>query len=192
MPLCPLDDQSSLITPPSRRRFLLGLGAAGLTTTATRVGQAQAPAPQVDHTIRIAATSLELAPGKAVRTTAYNGTVPGPTLRLKEGKPVTINVINDAGYPDLVHWHGVYLPSVQDGAVEEGSPIVPSGQSHLYSFTPRPAGTRWYHSHAMAGTDLNKSTYSGEFGFLVIEAAAGDPGRYDREVLLAAHHWEGA
>jgi FtsP/CotA-like multicopper oxidase with cupredoxin domain len=44
----------------------------------------------------------------------------------------------------------------------------------------------------MAMTDLNRSTYSGEFGFLIIDPAAGDPGRYDREVMLAAHHWEGS
>jgi FtsP/CotA-like multicopper oxidase with cupredoxin domain len=43
----------------------------------------------------------------------------------------------------------------------------------------------------MAGTDLTRSTYSGEYGFLIVEPAAGDPGRYDREIMLAAHHWEG-
>jgi len=113
-------------------------------------------------------------------------------LRLQEGKPVAINVVDESGYPNLVHWHGLFLPAVQDGATEEGSPIIAPGASLLYSFTPRPAGTRWYHSHAMAGPDLAKSTYSGEFGFLIVDPAAGDPGRYDREVLLAAHHWEGA
>jgi FtsP/CotA-like multicopper oxidase with cupredoxin domain len=111
---------------------------------------------------------------------------------LREGKPTKINVINESGYPNLIHWHGLYLPSVQDCAAEEGSPIIPHGQSHVYSFTPKPAGARWYHSHAMATTDLNKSTYSGEFGFLIIEPRAGDAGRYDREVLLAAHHWDGS
>lgn len=145
----------------------------------------------VEYTLRIAPISLELAPGKIVKTTGYNGTVPGPVLRLREGKPVAINVINDAGYPDLIHWHGLYLPSIQDGAMEEGSPIIAPGQSLIYNFTPKPAGTRWYHSHAMAGADLTISTYSGEFGFLIVEPAAGDPGRYDREVLLAAHLWEG-
>lgn len=163
-------------------------------TAASGSGRAQSPAPEpggnADHTIRIAPISREIAPEKVIRTTGYNGTVPGPTLRLREGKPVAIRVVNDSGYPNLVHWHGLYLPSVQDGAEEEGSPISPSGQSHLYTFTPRPAGTRWYHSHAMAGTDLGKSTYSGEFGFLIVEPAS-DPGRYDREVLLAAHHWQG-
>ena len=149
------------------------------------------PFGQADHTLRIAPLSLELAPGKTIKTTGYNGQVPGPLLRLREGRPVTINVINDAGYPDLVHWHGLYVPAVEDGATEEGSPIIPVGQSRLYSYTPKPAGTRWYHSHAMAMTDLNRSTYSGEFGFLIIEPAAGEAGRYDREVLLAARHWDG-
>ncbi len=160
---------------------------------ATRIGYAAGDPPmeKADYTLRIAPLSLELAPGSTITTTGYNGKVPGPVLRLREGSPVTIKVINDAGYPDIVHWHGLYLPAVQDGATEEGSPIIPVGQSHLYSFTPKPAGTRWYHSHAMAMTDLTRSTYSGEFGFLIVEPVAGDPGRYDREVLLAARRWEG-
>jgi FtsP/CotA-like multicopper oxidase with cupredoxin domain len=117
------------------------------------------PREPADYTLRIAPISLELAPGKTIRTTGYNGKVPGPVLRLREGRPITINVINDAGYPDIVHWHGLYLPAVQDGATEEGSPIIPVGQSLIYSFTPKPTGTRWYHSHAMAMTDLTRSTY---------------------------------
>lgn len=177
-----------------RRRFIQAAGTAGLLSTGKVLpanAQAQAYRRPADHTVRIAPHSHELAPGRTVRTTAYNGSVPGPVLRLREGKPVTIDVTNDSGYPNLVHWHGLFLPADQDGAAEEGSPIIQPGQALTYAFTPRPAGTRWYHSHAMAMTDLGRSTYSGEFGFLIVEPAAGDPGRYDREVLLAAHHWEG-
>ena len=47
--------------------------------------------------------------------------------------------------------------------MEEGSPVIVPGASLLYEFTPSFVGTRWYHSHAMAGTDLSRSTYSGEF-----------------------------
>ncbi|HZB55988.1 MAG TPA: multicopper oxidase family protein [Reyranella sp.] len=175
-----------------RRKFIQAVGTAGLMSAAPSAN-AQAPARRqpADHTIRIAPVSLELAPGRIVKTTAYNGSVPGPALRLREGRPVTIDVINESGYPNLIHWHGLFLPAEQDGATEEGSPIIQPGQSLTYAFTPRPAGTRWYHSHAMAMTDLTKSTYSGEFGFLVVDPAAGDAGRYDREILLAAHHWEG-
>jgi FtsP/CotA-like multicopper oxidase with cupredoxin domain len=193
MTLPPPVDRRSPLACFSRRRLLAAAGAAGLAAASGRLGQAQAPAPPaIDHTIRIAPISLEIAPGKIIKTTCYDGTVPGPALRLREGAPVAIKIVNESLYPNLIHWHGLYIPAAQDGATEEGSPIIPPGGSLLYAFTPKPGGTRWYHSHAMAMTDLARSTYTGEFGFLIVEPAAGDPGRYDREVLLAAHHWDGA
>ena len=189
-------DRSAPITGrrPSRRRLLIGAGAVGLASLADELSSfAQTPSPRTaDHRIRIAPISLEIAPGTVIKTTAYNGRVPGAPLRLREGRPVSIEVTNDSGYPNLIHWHGLFIPPDQDGATEEGSPIIPPGRSLRYSFTPKPAGTRWYHSHAMAMTDLNRSTYTGEFGFLLVEPAAGEPGQYDREFLLAAHHWKGA
>ena len=176
----------------TRREFLRTTGlAAGAILVSRKSLFTTEVEPAADHTIRIAHVSHEIAPGKVIKTTAYNGSVPGPVLRLQEGRPVSINVVNDSGYPNLIHWHGLYLPPEQDGTAEEGSPIIQPGDSLTYAFTPKPAGTRWYHSHAMAMTDLTKSTYSGEFGFLIIEPAGGNPGRYDREVMLASHTWEG-
>jgi FtsP/CotA-like multicopper oxidase with cupredoxin domain len=135
---------------------------------------------------------LELAPGKTIDTFAYNGVVPGPALRLREGREVKINIRNDTDVDDIIHWHGLYVPSFSDGAMEEGSPMVrPKGGMRRYTFIPKPLGTRWYHSHDMAKTDLTRSLYSGMYGFLIVEPAA-DPGRYDREFLLAVHHWEGS
>lgn len=171
----------------SRRALLLGASGAAVANVAAF---GQTASSKLDYTITIEPVALEIAPGKIIKTTGYNGKVPGPVLRLAEGKPVNIKVINNAGYDDIVHWHGLYLPAVQDGAAEEGSPMIRVGQSRIYSFTPKPAGTRWYHSHAMAMTKLNRSTYTGEFGFLIVEPTS-DPGRYDREILLAARRWEG-
>ncbi|HVE21185.1 MAG TPA: multicopper oxidase family protein [Acidocella sp.] len=186
------DHQKTFEAPLSRRSVLQGAGMMGVAALAGSPGQVLAEGTAaVNHTIRIAPISLEIAPNKIIKTTAYNGTVPGPTLRLQEGKPVAIKVINDSGYPNIVHWHGFFIPSVQDGAMEEGSPIIPASQSLIYAFTPKPNGTRWYHSHAMAMANLNRSTYTGEFGFVIVEPA-NDPGRYDREVLLAARRWEGS
>ena len=179
----------------SRRALLRGAQVGAFSLVAARTippARAQtSPNESADYKIRIAPTSIEIAPGKVIKTTAYNGIVPGPVLRLKEGHQVRIEVANDSGYPNLVHSHGLMIPSLQDGATEEGSPIIEPGKSLTYSYVPKPSGTRWYHSHAMAMTDLNRSTYSGEFGFLIVDPAAGDPGSYDREVQLAAHHWEG-
>ena len=54
---------------------------------------------------------------------------------------------------------------------------------------PRPAGTRWYHSHTMAGADLNRGMYTGQFGFLYVDPKS-EPGQYDREVFLALREWQ--
>ena len=112
-------------------------------------------------------------------------------MRLREGRQVSIDIHNDTDIDDIIHWHGLYVPAAADGAMEEGSPMVAPGGTARYTFVPKPTGTRWYHSHDVAGKDLTRSLYSGMYGFLIVEPA-GDPGRYDREVLLAAHHWEGS
>jgi len=139
--------------------------------------------------LRIEACSIEIGKGINLKTVAYNGKVPGPTLRLTEGKPVSIEVTNATNSAELVHWHGLAIDSHNDGAMEEGSPMIEPGKSLRYNFTPRPSGTRWYHTHAVAGADLTLGTYSGQFGFLLIDGAH-DPGHYDQEVNLAVRHWE--
>src|SRR5258708_515917 len=114
LPPSPPDQDSLREQNFSRRELLLGAGAASLAALASRRGHAQAAVPSPDHTIRIAPISLEIGPNKVIQTTGYNNRVPGPPLRLKEGTPVTINVINDSGYPNLVHWHGLFVPPLQD------------------------------------------------------------------------------
>ena len=180
-----------------RRDFLrtggsaLGVGFAGAALPLVERIVAAASIPiqgKPDYTLKIEPCSLELAPGVVVKTTAYNGQVPGPLLRLREGVPVAIDVTNSSANPDIVHWHGLGIDSLNDGAMEEGSPMIAPGGQLRYTYTPRPAGTRWYHTHAGAGGDLSLGTYSGQFGFLLVEGKA-DPGAYDQEIFLAIHHW---
>jgi FtsP/CotA-like multicopper oxidase with cupredoxin domain len=139
--------------------------------------------------LRIAPVKLELSPNQIIQTVGYNGSTPGPLLRVKEGQQVTVNVQNDTDVPELVHWHGFYVPSKVDGAMEEGTPMVAPGATRQYSFTAQPSGSRWYHTHAFAGKDLRRSLYSGQFGFFYIEPKS-NPGNYDQEIFLAAHQWE--
>src|SRR5215831_17507846 len=61
--------------------------------------------------LRIAPVKLELSPNQIIQTVGYNGSTPGPLLRVKEGQQVTVNVRNDTDVPELVHWHGFYVPS---------------------------------------------------------------------------------
>ena len=95
---------------------------------------------------------------------------------MREGVPVTVDVVNDTDVPEQVHWHGLLVPSEVDGADEEGTPPVPPHGRRRYQFTPQPAGTRWYHTHTMAMTDLHRGSYTGQFGFLVVESGT-DPGQ---------------
>ncbi len=145
-----------------------------------------APAYKID----IAPVTLDLSPRHKLKTTAYNGQVPGALLRLKESRPVTIEVTNHTDRPEVVHWHGLFTPPEMDGAIEEGTPPIPVGSSARYTFTPRPAGFRWYHTHTMAMNDLSRAQYSGQHGFLMIEPRE-DPARYDQEFFLALHDWAG-
>jgi len=142
-----------------------------------------------DWSLRIAPVKLELSPGHTITTVGYNGAVPGPLLRVNEGRRVTIEVRNDSDVAELVHWHGLMVPSAVDGAMEEGTPMVPAGGASHYSFVARPGGTRWYHTHAIAGRDLRRSLYSGQYGFFYIEPKT-NPGLYDQEVFIAMHQWE--
>jgi len=153
-----------------------GLVAGALPAFALRpavgLGAAAGEKP-ADYSLKISTVNLEIAPGIQVKTTAYNGQVPGPVLRLREGVPVTIDVTNSSANPDIVHWHGLAIDTKNDGAMEEGSPMIAPGGELRYTFTPKPPGTRWYHTHA---------------GFLLVDGKA-DAGAYDQEILLAVHHW---
>ena len=171
----------------NRRDFL---SIAGATAAGVSIAPRLAAASKADYTLRIGPVSAEIAKGKVIQTTGYNGTIPGPMLRMKEGKPVTIDIFNDAAWPELVHWHGLNVSTKADGAEEEGSPyVMPKGQLRV-NFTPNPAGNRWYHTHIMAMDDLTKGAYNGQYGHLYIEPKKGDPGKYDQELFLAARHWE--
>jgi FtsP/CotA-like multicopper oxidase with cupredoxin domain len=173
-----------------RREFLAVLGSAACAEFARSSGLQTAPDYQkADVTLRISPVEWEVASRKTVKTTGYNGSAPGPVLRLREGQPVTVDVFNESKTPELVHWHGLFVPSDVDGAEEEGTPVVPPGGMRRYSFVPRPAGTRWYHSHGHAGRDMKRATYTGQFGFLYVEPKE-EPGRHDAEVFLALHGWD--
>ena len=155
----------------------------------TKKAASKSPRAAADHSLTIQPCTIEISPGVNIKTVAYNGQVPGPLLRLRQGVPVTIDVTNATENADIVHWHGLTTDSLNDGAMEEGSPMIPPGGHLRYRLTPNPAGSRWYHTHAGAGANLGIGTYTGQFGFLLIDGT-GDPGHYDQEVFLAIHHWQ--
>jgi FtsP/CotA-like multicopper oxidase with cupredoxin domain len=174
----------------NRRTFLASTGVLLADQILSQAAPAWAADKRRTHyALRIEPCKLEIAPGIVIDTIGYNGQVPGPLLRLREGIPISIDVVNQSARAEIVHWHGLATDSLNDGAMEEGSPMIPAGGTLRYHLTPRPTGTRWYHTHATAGADLTAGGYTGQFGFLLVEGGH-DPGRYDQEVFLAIHHWE--
>ncbi len=146
------------------------------------------PASSPDITLEIAPYTVEASPRHHFRTLAYNGQVPGALLRMPEGKARSVEIRNLSPDPEVVHWHGLFLPSDIDGAMEEGTPMIAPGASTRISFNPSPPGFRWFHTHTFAGRNLSKAQYGGLHGFLLIEPR-DNPARYDREVFLGLHDW---
>jgi FtsP/CotA-like multicopper oxidase with cupredoxin domain len=148
-----------------------------------------APAGRADVTLRIGTVLADIAKEHTISTLGYNGAVPGPLIRLREGVPVTVDLFNDTDTPELVHWHGQVVPASVDGAAEQKSLDVPAHGHLRYQLTPQPAGARFVHTHVMSMADLNRGTYTGQFAFVYIEPRE-NPGRYDQEVFLATHEFE--
>src|SRR6201986_4597433 len=129
-----------------RRDFLKTTAAAAAGSLLPRPlsaivsNAADQPNGKADYTIKIGVSPVEIAPHRILSMTNYNGQFPGPLLRLKEGQPVTIDIVNDTDSPEQLHWHGQKVPADVDGAAEEGTPYIPLHGSRRITFTPGPAG----------------------------------------------------
>jgi len=186
----------------SRREFLKATCAIGAATVSTPIALGRAPrgmlsgflrepqaAGAVDYTLHIKASPVEIARKRIVSVTTYNGQFPGPLLRFKEGREVTVDIFNETDTPEQLHWHGQKVSSAVDGASEEGTPFVPAHGKRRISFTPGPSGLRFYHTHNRAGANLAAGQYGGEVGLVYIEPR-NDAGAYDREVFLVLKEFE--
>lgn len=178
-----------------RRQFLKAGATAGAALAAGGTGLSLAgcsretPARPADYTVRIGHGLVELADDKVVSTTLYNGQFPGPLLHFTEGKPVTVDIHNDTATPEQLHWHGQTLPVDVDGSAEEGTPdIAPHGMRRI-TFTPGPAGFRFYHTHLVPGSDLTLGQYNGQVSPVYIEPKT-NPGAYDQEIFLTLKEFE--
>jgi len=181
----------------SRRDFLqsafgasaIALAGCGRAPAPASAPPGSSPAGSADITLRISPTLANIAKDHTISTIGYNGQVPGPPIRMREGVPVTIDIFNDTETAEFVHWHGLIVPADVDGAAEEKSLSVPAHGHIRYSLTPQPAGLRFVHSHVMAMSDLNRGTYTGQFGIVYVEPK-NNPGQFDQEVFLITHEWE--
>jgi CopA family copper-resistance protein len=182
---------------PRRRflqRFCLGSAAAafGLPVgSAHAVGSARGGSEPAAIPGELRGTEFDLTltetwmslSGRPRPATAVNGSVPGPTLRWREGTTVTVRVHNRLLTPSSIHWHGIVLPFDMDGVPGISFPGIAAGETFTYRFAVRQSGTYWYHSH----TGFQEQT--GLYGAIVIEPAAGEANRVDREHVVLLSDW---
>jgi FtsP/CotA-like multicopper oxidase with cupredoxin domain len=121
----------------------------------------------------------ETTPGQPFAAMAYNGRVPGPTIRFTVGDKVRVNVTNQMTQSTAVHWHGLLVPYTMDGVpFITQDPIAP-GATFTYEFTARNAGTHMYHSHHNAAEQVSR----GLMGALIV-----DPADTSREPVVDADY----
>lgn len=191
MPRC--SQFSPGLLDPSRRRFIHGLAGGGVllglspNTVWAREGSGALTAPvpvlwgtEFDLTIGETAVNFTGAPRMA---TTINGSIPAPILRWREGDTVTLRVTNRLRTSTSIHWHGILVPFQMDGVPGLSFRGIDPDTTFVYRFKVKQSGTYWYHSH----TGFQEQT--GMYGAIIIDPAAGDPHRADRDYVVQLSDW---
>lgn len=119
-------------------------------------------------------------PGNAITT---NGSIPGPVIRMQQGKEAVIRVHNRMDESASIHWHGLQLPFTMDGVPGISFPGIEAHSTFTYKYLVRNSGTFWYHSH----TDTQEQL--GHYGQLILEPQEPDPVQHDVEYTLVLSDW---
>ena len=181
---------------PSRRTFVKGLATGGVLA-GLGLWQESAwaqGAPQRQPTGVLTGTDFDLNLGETLvnftgsRRIAHtvNGSLPAPILRWKEGTTVTLRASNRLPQSEgdaSIHWHGILLPANMDGVPGLSFNGIRPGDTYVYKFNVKQAGTYWYHSHSAFQEQL------GLYGALIIEPRDPDPVKYDREHVILLSDW---
>jgi manganese oxidase len=125
-----------------------------------------------------------LLPEVSVVALAYNGQIPGPAIRARQGDTVRIILRNRLDEATTIHWHGIELPNAMDGVPDVTQRPVAPGEDFTYEFTLNQAGTFMYHSHFEA-TQATR----GLGGVFIIEPNGGDAVQADRDEVLVLQEW---
>lgn len=142
------------------------------------------PADKI-HSVELLAAESDwgLVPPYNTRVWSYNGTVPGPIIRIKLGETLKVTLRNHLPQETTLHWHGVRVPNAMDGVPGVTQPPVKPGASFTYQFTPKDAGTFWFHPHLNAAEQIER----GLQGVLIVE----DPHepQYSQDLAWVLDDW---
>jgi len=179
----------------TRRRVLTRAaavaGAAGLSSLVPRFAWAATGHPTAAITrdgdtdiieLTIARKDMPVA-GEAARPITINGSIPGPIVRLQEGREAVLRVTNGLDEPTSIHWHGILLPFRMDGVPGVSFPGIAPGETFTYRYPVKQSGTYWYHSHSGLQEQL------GHYGALIVDPAEPEPFAYDRDHVVVLSDW---
>lgn len=161
----------------SRRTFMSASAAAMVgCITLPRIAQPRT-AQAAGYSLTAAPVALPVVPGQPeTRLWGYNGSLPGPLLRVRQGERLRALLQNGLQQDTTIHWHGIRLPHAMDGVPGLTQPPVKPGESFLYDFVCADAGTFWYHPHAGNPEQVGRGLY----GLLIVDEP--DPPAVDRDV----------
>src|SRR5690242_16081442 len=123
---------------------------------------------------------VEVSPGRRAEAWTYNGTLPGPLIRLSVGDRLIVHFTNKLPSPTTVHWHGLRLPIQMDGVPGASQPQVETGGTFTYDFVVPDAGLYWYHPHVMSAAQVGFGLY----GALLVEGNDEQVNVPDQTVLV--------
>ncbi|NUQ76845.1 MAG: multicopper oxidase family protein [Polyangiaceae bacterium] len=126
---------------------------------------------------------LPLFDGQPMEVWAYNGQVPGPVIRVRQGDRLRVTFTNRLSQPTTVHWHGVRVPNAMDGVPNVTQPAVPPGGTFVYEFVLKDAGTFWFHPHLRSSEQVERGLY----GVLIVDETTPPP--YSRDVVWVLDDW---
>jgi FtsP/CotA-like multicopper oxidase with cupredoxin domain len=143
--------------------------------------------PDERFTLTAHAAAIHLPSGRTIDALTFNGTVPGPELRVREGDLVEVTLVNrDIASGVSIHWHGVDVPNAEDGVAGVTQDAVPPGGRFVYRFRPSRAGTFWYHAHQASANEVRRGLY----GAFVVEPRS-QAGERILDLALASHDLDG-
>jgi FtsP/CotA-like multicopper oxidase with cupredoxin domain len=167
----------------SRRSFLTaGAGAAIGASLPAWPGRAGSIA-SYRLVARPGRAHLVGAPYSETPVWSYNGMVPGPEIRLRQGDHVQITVENRLDEETTVHWHGLRVPNPMDGVPHLTQQPIAPGETFVYEFDVPDAGTYWYHPHQRSYEQVGRGLY----GPLIVEER--EPIQVDRDVTWVLDDW---
>ncbi|WP_425073401.1 multicopper oxidase family protein [Sagittula sp. S175] len=166
--------------PLNRRAFCASLAAAALPRPSWAAGTGATP-----ETLTAQKASVQLAPEgyPATPVWSYDGTIPGTTIRARQGDRITRRLVNALDEPTSVHWHGIRIDNAMDGVAGLTQEAVPPGATFDYDFAVPDAGTYWYHAHVNSMEQVAR----GLSGALIVEEP--DAPDVDRDEVLMLGDW---